>query len=195
MALHKHVEFVELLDVLLDFGHLLLTVLLAALQTDRIDLADVRDALVHFVDFLPLPFEGIPQLSDFLLAHAVLVLGNVVLQILDHAIFVLDVVLHLLKVVRNLPIVLLLNPIGLALGRLRHRQYVFDCVRYDEVLVGAQPEHRLVSGFRHGIFFVTAIVAVLANYIETVCTRWEAVVAHCACGFSSEVLWGRLALT
>jgi hypothetical protein len=59
LGLHKHIEFVEFLDVLLDLSHFLLTALLLTLQANSINLTDVRDALIDLIDLFPFLLESL----------------------------------------------------------------------------------------------------------------------------------------
>lgn len=107
-SLYKDVKLIEFLNIPFDFGHFLFASLLLLLEAYGVDLADVRDALVCFINLLPFLLESLPEFDDLLLAETVLILGDVVLEVLDHLILVLDIVLDVLEVHGDFSIVLLL---------------------------------------------------------------------------------------
>jgi hypothetical protein len=67
LGLHKHIELVEFLDVLLNLGHFLLTALLLSFQTNSVDLADVGDTLIDLIDLFPFLLKGLPKFPYFFL--------------------------------------------------------------------------------------------------------------------------------
>lgn len=69
-SINEDVEFIEFLDICLNFGQFLLIALLPPLQSGGVNQSDMRDLLVIPIDLIPLPLQPIPDLPDLLLREA-----------------------------------------------------------------------------------------------------------------------------
>jgi hypothetical protein len=71
VSINEHVQFVQLLNVRLDFRQFLLVAFLASLESGGVDEPNVRNFLVIAVDLVPLALEALSNVPNFFCGEAV----------------------------------------------------------------------------------------------------------------------------
>ncbi len=139
--IHKHVQFVELLNVRFNLGQFLLIFLFSALKPNSVHNSHMCQFLILKVYLIPFPLQSFPNRAHFFLWQAfptlkfkILLLVVLFMQVLNHLVLGGNVLLNFLNVLWHLAVVLFLQVVHRLLGLFRCRQDVLDGICYNEIL-------------------------------------------------------------